>query len=139
MKALSRKILYLKAVSAEAARRSKAICLLVGLVLTVWPLSPFVKANGGDDHSVGNGQANAGTETFFITVTAERTAFGVHLDGEELRSSDNWFHLAPGDQRVLSVRRPRAPTNPEPEIEQRFPNIVVRALNSRSSARVTWQ
>ena len=95
MKTLSRKIISLKAVSAEAARRSKAICLLVGLVLTVWPLSPFVKANGGDDHSVGNGQANAGTAAGTIsTIMAERN----------IQNESGQFTIilkrSPGDPRV---------------------------------------
>jgi beta-mannosidase len=100
----------------------------------------------GIDASVGltvKGEAIPGTESFRLTVATERTAFGVHLDGDELRSSDNWFHLAPGDQRVLTVRRPRlqgkqSSNLPETLIGQPAPTIVVRALNSRSSARVTW-
>jgi beta-mannosidase len=98
------------------------------------------------DASVGltvEGKAIPGTESFRLTVATERTAFGVHLDGNELRTSDNWFHLAPGDQRVLTVRRPRLQgpqysNLPETLIGQPAPTIVVRALNSRSSARVTW-
>lgn len=84
------------------------------------------------------GEAIEGTDTFRITVETERTAFGVYLDGDDLRSSDNWFHLAPGDQRILTVRRPRITNNPEVAITEAVPKIVIRALNSRSSARVTW-
>jgi beta-mannosidase len=93
------------------------------------------------DASIGltvQGQAIVGTESFRLTIGTERTAFGVYLDGDELRSSDNWFHLAPGDQRVLTVHRPRFTKHPESPIGEMFPKIVVRALNSRSSARVTW-
>lgn len=87
-----------------------------------------------------------GINMFRVTVGTEKTAFGVHLDGDEVRSSDNWFHLAPGDQRVLTVSRPRAnrhqratPCTEDPaESVKSFPTIVIRALNSRSSARVTW-
>jgi beta-mannosidase len=85
-----------------------------------------------------SGEPITGTDNFRITIGTERTAFGIHLDGDELRSSDNWFHLAPGDQRVLTVRRPRVSNSLEPAIGESFPKIVVRALNSRSSSRVTW-
>jgi beta-mannosidase len=85
------------------------------------------------------GQAMQGTDIFRITVSTEKTAFGVHLDGEDLRSSDTWFHLAAGDQRVLTVRRPRMVANtPNSSSEEPQPRIVVRALNSRASARLTW-
>jgi beta-mannosidase len=93
------------------------------------------------DASIGlsvSGEPILGTDSFRITIETERTAFGVHLDGDELRSSDNWFHLAPGDQRVLTVRRPRVSRVPEPVDGATSPKIVVRALNSRSSSRVTW-
>lgn len=85
------------------------------------------------------GEAIVGTNSFRITVATERTAFGIHLDGDELRSSDNWFHLAPGDQRILTVHRPRASRSPDARFSETLPKIVIRALNSRSSARVTWE
>jgi beta-mannosidase len=93
------------------------------------------------DASIGltvSGEPIRGSDSFRLTIGTERTAFGIHLDGDELRSSDNWFHLAPGDQRVLTVRRPRVSNSLEPVIGESFPKIVVRALNSRSSSRVTW-
>jgi beta-mannosidase len=106
---------------------------------------------GGRSHAMeagigltAHGEAISGSDNFRLTIGSERTAFGVYLDGDEVRSSDNWFHLAPGDQRVLTVHRPRCATipthssSPDGTIGQTFPKIVVRALNSRSSARVTW-
>ncbi len=93
------------------------------------------------DASIGltvSGEPIPGSDRFRITIGTERTAFGIHLDGDELRSSDNWFHLAPGDQRVLTVCRPRVSNSLETAIGENFPQIVVRALNSRSSTRVTW-
>jgi beta-mannosidase len=93
------------------------------------------------DASIGlsvNGEPILGTDSFRVTIETERTAFGIHFDGDELRSSDNWFHLAPGDQRVVTVRRPRVSHVPKPVDGAAFPKIVVRAINSRSSSRVAW-
>jgi len=67
-----------------------------------------------------------------LTVATRRFAQSVQVDVEHFDCSDNYFHLQPGESRVLALTpQPGAAT------EQRVPRGTVRALNSEAAAKVS--
>ena len=71
-----------------------------------------------------------GDEGWCLTVTTRRLAQSVRIDGDDLRPGklrpdDNWFHLAPGAPRVISLGH-----------AARRPTGTLTALNGRE--RIAW-
>ncbi len=66
-----------------------------------------------------------------ITVTASRFAYAVRLDVAGYAPDDNYFHLAPGEERRI-VLRPASPGEGRPRGS-------VRAINAHAGAQVTFE
>ena len=76
-------------------RLTKAVVLLLGVLLGAYWLSTSVRANGDDDHSGGKGQATTGTSAGALsTITAERN---IQNDSGQFRII---LKRSPGDPRV---------------------------------------
>ena len=51
-----------------------------------------------------------------LKLSTKRLAQSVHVDDEAFRAEDEWFHLAPGVQRVVRLL-PRSPAAGKPDGE----------------------
>lgn len=74
----------------------------------------------------------AGNGRYELSVGARRFAQSVQVDIEHFQCGDDYFHLAPGERRRLTL----VPRRGESE-SARTPGGSVRALNAGMAAKVT--
>ncbi len=93
----------------------------------LWPKGRPHAARRGDalTASVCSGSALSGDSAavHYVEVGAPAGAFGVRIEARGWSASDAWFHLAPGDTRVIELQSKRQPSS----------RVVVRALSSSAS------
>lgn len=68
---------------------------------------------------------------FHLAIRTRKLAQSVHIELDGFTPDDNYFHMAPGDQRRLALRPSRRNT------ERKVPRGAVHALNSTTSATIT--
>ncbi|MEJ8476536.1 beta-mannosidase [Roseibium algae] len=71
----------------------------------------------------------AHTGNWYLTLTAQRFARSVHLDIPGWQASDNWFHLAPGAEKVVQLNATIETTGD--------PKGHLRALNGNTSVQLS--
>ncbi len=88
----------------------------------LWPAGRPINSNRNDSVSVE--MVENDSEGIVVRVASTTGCFGIHFDADGWRSSDDWFHLAPTDDRLITLRRASKTATSR---------IVVRSLSAPSS------
>jgi beta-mannosidase len=70
-------------------------------------------------------------DTFQLTITSRRFAQSVWIEGDGFVADDAYFHIAPGGQKTLALRRPASAGEPSRPLRGR-----VHALNAQAQAKI---
>ncbi len=94
----------------------------------LWPTGRPSSASRGDVLLTEVVRSPAAESEWLLKVSSPTGAFGVSIDAPGWRLSANWFHLAPGDQQLVSLRAARS----EPS-----KRLAVRAISAPAAMSVT--
>jgi beta-mannosidase len=95
----------------------------------VWPTGRPSGTNRADVVSASIVSDDVASGIAVVKIESKTGAFGIHLDADGWDRSDDWFHLAPGDARLVTVRRRNTSASSR---------VVVRAITAPSSVSVSF-